>query len=418
MPAYELGPLHLLAYHGNWYLLALNAAKGRVESFALSRFRRIEGLGRTFDRPQDFDARAHARQAFGIAGGEKPMKIRLLFEPKLAVYISERQWHPSQTLKKRPDGRVELRMETTGRKELVRWVLSWMPDVRVLAPKSKVPAAVMVIHTFGEYLVDFHPPLHALVADGLFDPQGGFHPLPEEIVLWPLEEMFRRRVIAFLVDQELLPRDRAEMLLSWQHSGFSLHRSRRVGHEEREDLEQIDRYILRNPFSTAKMHFEPGAGSVLYRSRMNKKQGGNFAALSPTDFIAAVTQHIPDKGFQLVRYYGWYSHKARGVRAKTGAAQAEDSAQGHEPDRAPTSAQWRRLIAKIWEADPLTCPDCGAEMRILAFIEEDRVIGRILRHLGLLPDASRGPPLQEPVYEPIYNDLPAVEEEDVVYQPF
>ena len=134
--AYELGPLHLLAYHGNWYLLALNAAKGRVESFALSRFRRIEGLGRTFDRPQDFDARAHARQAFGIAGGEKPMKIRLLFEPKLAVYISERQWHPSQTLKKRPDGRVELRMETTGRKELVRWVLSWMPDVRVLAPKS------------------------------------------------------------------------------------------------------------------------------------------------------------------------------------------------------------------------------------------------------------------------------------------
>ena len=256
------------------------------------------------------------------------------------------------------------------------------------------------------------------MADGLFDPQGGFHPLPEEIVLWPLEEMFRRRVIAFLVDQELLPRDRAEMLLSWQHSGFSLHRSRRVGHEEREDLEQIARYILRNPFSTAKMPFEPGAGSVLYRSRMNKKQGGNFAALSPTDFIAAVTQHIPDKGFQLVRYYGWYSNKARGVRAKTGAAQAEDSAQGHEPDRAPTSAQWRRLIAKIWEADPLTCPDCGAEMRILAFIEEDRVIGRILRHLGLLPDASRGPPLQEPVYEPIYNDLPAVEEEDVVYQPF
>ena len=46
----------------------------------------------------------------------------------------------------------------------------------------------MVIHTFGEYLVDFHPHLHALVADGLFDPQGGFHPLPEEIVLWPLEE--------------------------------------------------------------------------------------------------------------------------------------------------------------------------------------------------------------------------------------
>ena len=46
-----------------------------------------------------------------------------------------------------------------------------------------------------------------------------------------------------------------------------LHRSRRVGHEEHEDLEQIARYILRSPFSTAKMHLEPGAGSVLYEPK-------------------------------------------------------------------------------------------------------------------------------------------------------
>ena len=37
---------------------------------------------------------------------------------------------------------------------------------------------------------------------------------------------------------------------------------------------------------------------------------------------------------------------------------------------------------------------------------------------GPTPDASRGPPLQEPVYEPIYNDLPTVEEGRRVYQPF
>ncbi|MBP7830823.1 MAG: WYL domain-containing protein, partial [Kiritimatiellae bacterium] len=77
-----------------------------------------------------------ARQAFGIVGGEKPIRVRLLFDPKLAVYITERQWHPSQEFRTRADGCVEMRMETTGRKELVRWVLSWMPDVKVLAPKS------------------------------------------------------------------------------------------------------------------------------------------------------------------------------------------------------------------------------------------------------------------------------------------
>jgi len=64
------------------------------------------------------------------------MKVRLLFEPKLEVYIKERQWHPSQVFETRADGRVEMRLETSGRKELVRWILSWMPDVKVLAPKS------------------------------------------------------------------------------------------------------------------------------------------------------------------------------------------------------------------------------------------------------------------------------------------
>ncbi len=46
------------------------------------------------------------------------------------------EWHPTQTFKQRPDGRVEMRLDTSGRKELIRWVLSWIPDVQVLAPKS------------------------------------------------------------------------------------------------------------------------------------------------------------------------------------------------------------------------------------------------------------------------------------------
>jgi predicted DNA-binding transcriptional regulator YafY len=133
---YELHPYHLLAYHGNWYVLARNVAKNQVETFALSRFRRIETGGSPFTRPPDFSPETFARQAFGITGGEEPLKVRLLFEPKLVVYITERQWHSTQEFRVRADGRVEMRLETTGRKELIRWVLSWMPDVKVLAPKS------------------------------------------------------------------------------------------------------------------------------------------------------------------------------------------------------------------------------------------------------------------------------------------
>ncbi|MBT4525208.1 MAG: IS91 family transposase, partial [Deltaproteobacteria bacterium] len=33
-------------------------------------------------------------------------------------------------------------------------------------------------------------------------------------------------------------------------------------------------------------------------------------------FIAALTQHIPDRSFQMLRYYGFYSNKSRGLREK------------------------------------------------------------------------------------------------------
>ncbi|MCA1810017.1 MAG: WYL domain-containing protein [Lentisphaerae bacterium] len=133
---YELHPYHLLAYHGNWYLMVWNVEKGRVATFALSRFRKIKAAGKTITRPADFNTEAYVRQAFGIVGGEELIKVRLLFEAKLAVYITERQWHASQEFRTRRDGRVEMRLKTTGRKELVRWILSWMPDVKVLTPKS------------------------------------------------------------------------------------------------------------------------------------------------------------------------------------------------------------------------------------------------------------------------------------------
>ncbi len=50
----------------------------------------------------------------------------------------------------------------------------------------------------------------------------------------------------------------------------------------------------------------------------------NFQILSPLDFLAEFTQHIPAKGSHLIRYYGWYSNKARGMRKK---AEVEASAE-------------------------------------------------------------------------------------------
>ena len=246
-----------------------------------------------------------------------------------------------------------------------------------------------------------------------------------EVTLKPLEELFRARMITFLVEKDLLPPDRARMLRGWVHSGFHVHRSRRVLQDEREDLERLAQYIIRNPFSVEKMQVQrPGGASldstIIYRSDMNAKIHRNFEIFSPCDFIAAITQHIPDKSFQLVRYYGWYSNKMRGQRDKLEAAEAAPDAgkaiqvidvSEHLPRRIP-SAKWRELIKKVWEADPLICPRCSKEMRIVALIDQQAVIERILRHLGLWEQGVRvtpstGPPAHaatERIVEPWLDD--------------
>jgi len=45
-----------------------------------------------------------------------------------------------------------------------------------------------------------------------------------------------------------------------------------------------------------------------------------------------------------------------------------------KPPRRIPSAKWRELIKKGREADPLMCPRCGHEMRIVSLIDDRAVI--------------------------------------------
>lgn len=104
---------------------------------------------------------------------------------------------------------------------------------------------------FGEYL-DFHPRLYALVTDGLFT-QGGLFHVMFDASLAPLEELFRPRVMTFLVNEGLLLPEYARMLREWTQSGFKIHRSRRVPPGNRLHTERLAQYIIRNPFLVGKM---------------------------------------------------------------------------------------------------------------------------------------------------------------------
>ncbi|MFT5123436.1 MAG: hypothetical protein ACI9QL_002400 [Candidatus Omnitrophota bacterium] len=131
-------------------------------------------------------------------------------------------------------------------------------------------------------------------------------------------------------------------------------------------------------------------GTVIYRSGMNPKIHRNFQIFTPCNFVAAITQHIPDKSFQLVRYYGWHSNKMRGQRNQRAKKEVDEvgdeveiiEVSDHRPRRIP-SKKWRDLIKKVWEADAMIDPTCQREMRIGSLIDERNVIEKRLKCLGL-----------------------------------
>jgi hypothetical protein len=70
----------------------------------------------------------------------------------------------------------------------------------------------------------------------------------------------------------------------------------------------------------------------------------------------------------------------------------------------PIVSGWARLLARIYEVFPLTCPGCGADMRILAFITAAEPLDAILSHLGLPTTApplspARGPPQDDLAFD-------------------
>lgn len=76
------------------------------------------------------------------------------------------------------------------------------------------------------------------------------------------------------------------------------------------------RFVLWWFFHIEQLQVQPHVAPIIYRSKLNAKIDRNFEVFDPVDFLAVLSQHIPDKGVQMIRYYGLYSNKARGCARK------------------------------------------------------------------------------------------------------
>jgi hypothetical protein len=100
-------------------------------------------------------------------------------------------------------------------------------------------------------------------------------------------------------------------MLNWHHSGFNVYCGNAIWPHKEEGLENLARYIIRASFSQERMTYIPANDSsdgakVVYESK-DGKTSKTFDAL---DWLAQLVTHIPNRGEQMVRYYGFYSNKS------------------------------------------------------------------------------------------------------------
>jgi predicted DNA-binding transcriptional regulator YafY len=128
---YGIEPYRLVYSQGGLYLIAFVAEYGQMRTFAVER---IRGLSLTEERftPAEVPEPAFAH-SIGIHEGP-PEHIEIEFERRIAPYVSERRWHPSQTNTARADGGVTVSLEVCNDWALRSWILSFGPLARVISP--------------------------------------------------------------------------------------------------------------------------------------------------------------------------------------------------------------------------------------------------------------------------------------------
>lgn len=256
--------------------------------------------------------------------------------------------------------------------------------------QEAVPGAVVAIQTFGDFL-GFNPHCHILCTDGCFFGEGAFRVAPS-IARKDLEEIFRHKVFKVLLSKGKITEELVGKLMSWRHSGFNVFCGSRIYPRDETAMENLARYIIRASFSQVRMRYAEEEGIVVYRSKGDKEQ----KAFDALEWLAAMCSHVPGKGEQMVRYYGYYSNVCRGKRRKEN--QDKWIPCILEPDESSKESRknWARLVRKIYAVDPLVCPKCTGQMRIISFIEDQQIVKKILAHLGLYLVRSKPLPRAPP----------------------
>lgn len=145
IPRIRVDPLRLI-HDGYWYLMGRTVDKGyegRHKYYRVSRMNTVEELEERFTMPKESDigiVRMSIPWDFTISDMEKPVKVAVEFSGPAVRYILESSYHITQKMEKLDNDKVRFNVEVLAPLNMVKWILSFGSNARVLEPLQLVEA--------------------------------------------------------------------------------------------------------------------------------------------------------------------------------------------------------------------------------------------------------------------------------------
>ena len=203
-------------------------------------------------------------------------------------------------------------------------------------------------------------------------------------------KMWRTRIIqmfrkAFLDGKLKLPKalkylvryeDFNRMLNEYYAVSWNVHAAQ-PNKDHAKNVNYLARYLKRPPMADTRIENYDG-DSVTFNFLDHHTGEHDRITLSVPDFIKKLIQHIPDKNFRLIRYYGWLSNRTR-----TKLLPVVRKLLDLPVLIKKTVTSFRSLMMKEFYYDPLMCPFCKIPLELACVVNAESTASILQKHKKL-----------------------------------
>jgi hypothetical protein len=169
-----------------------------------------------------------------------------------------------------------------------------------------------------------------------------------------------------------------------KEAGFSLHAGVAAQAWERDKLERLCRYISRPAVSEKRLSLT-STGNIRYQLKTPYNDGTTHVIFNPLDFIAKLASLVPKPKVNLTRFHGVFAPNSKYrilvTPARRGKGRRKAIGQDKTPEERRTAMTWAQRLKRVFNIDVESCAYCGGPAKVIACIEDQQLIGKILSHL-------------------------------------